>query len=270
MNALIPSAGGDRFLYQSCPLCNASDTTEVVRADCSRHSLYNAAILPIITWLNCKTCGHVFTNGFYTDTALSAIFSKTHEGQLVGHDYENQRYVSARIIEQVLPYQASGVWLDVGFGNGALLMTALEYGFQPEGIDLRKDNVKRMKAAGINAYAVPIQEIAGADRFDVMSFMDVLEHIPFPKEALSAARRLLKPDGALVLSMPNMDSPIWRLLDANKQNPYWGELEHYHNFGKKRLYELLAEMQFTPIKYGISTRYRACMEVIAIKSNTPI
>ena len=55
----------------------------------------------------------------------------------------------------------------------------------------------------------------------------------------------------------------WRLLDAVNANPYWGELEHYHNFGRARLYALLIEYGFEPLHYRVSERYRVCMEVIA-------
>jgi predicted SAM-dependent methyltransferase len=92
---------------------------------------------------------------------------------------------------------------------------------------------------------------------------DVLEHMPFPPEGVSAARRLLRPGGVLFMSMPNYNCSVWRLLDANNANPYWGELEHFHNFSRARLYALLADMGFETLQYGISERYRACMEVIA-------
>lgn len=42
-------------------------------------------------------------------------------------------------------------------------------------------------------------------------------------------------------------------------------LEHCHNFGRSRLWALLEECGFKPAEYGVSERYRACMEVLAIK-----
>jgi hypothetical protein len=45
-----------------------------------------------------------------------------------------------------------------------------------------------------------------------------------------------------------------------------GSIEHYHNFSRSRLYALLRETGFEPVRYGISERYRACMEVIARKA----
>ena len=68
-----------------------------------------------------------------------------------------------------------------------------------------------------------------------------------------------------ILSTPNMDNMVWLLLHPNRVNPYWGEIEHYHNFSRKRLYALLEERGFRPAEYHISEGYRVCMEVIAIK-----
>jgi protein O-GlcNAc transferase len=96
---------------------------------------------------------------------------------------------------------------------------------------------------------------------------DVLEHIPFPKMALAAAHRLLQQDGVLFLSMRNMDSMVWRLLHRNGANPYWGEIEHYHNFSRRRLYALLKNHGFQPAEYSVSERCRVGMEVIAVKEN---
>jgi len=86
--------------------------------------------------------------------------------------------------------------------------------------------------------------------FDVISLADVLEHMPFPRRALRHAHGLM-PDGAtLFVSMPDRESFLWRRLDAQGDNPYWGELEHVHNFGRTGLYRLLREEGFEPIQHG--------------------
>jgi protein O-GlcNAc transferase len=57
----------------------------------------------------------------------------------------------------------------------------------------------------------------------------------------------------------------WRRLHANGVNPYWREIEHYHNFSRKRLYALLQQHALKPAECYISKRDRLCMEVIANK-----
>ena len=254
-----------RIIYDACPLCESTQTEVVKQGDCSRHPLYNSIIAPIITWKKCQSCAHIFTEGYFTDEAFAAIFSKTNESQKVGNDLERQRIVSARMIEKVLPFVQSGQWLDVGFGNAALLLTAQEFGFTPVGIDLRHDNVDDLKSIGVKAYCLDLQKLDKPQEFSVISLADVVEHVPYPKGFMKSVHTLLKNDGVIFISMPNASSMLWELLDKKNVNPYWGELEHFHNFGRERLYGLLRECGFEPVRYGISERYRACMEVIAKK-----
>jgi 2-polyprenyl-3-methyl-5-hydroxy-6-metoxy-1,4-benzoquinol methylase len=154
----------------------------------------------------------------------------------------------------------------VGFGDGSLLTTAAEFGYATVGLDLREPNVQQMRKWGFEAFAIDLEGYREGAPFDVVSMMDVLEHIPFPKRALAHASTLLHPDGLLLLSMPNSDAFVWKFITEYHRNPYWGEIEHYHNFGRRRLYALLKECGFAPVRYRVSTRYVACMEVIARKA----
>lgn len=256
-----------RIAYEACPLCGSHDIPQVLGADCTKHPLYRPGLPEVMTWHECGNCHHVFTEGYFGEEALAAIFGNTHQGQSVGHDMERQRIVSARMVERVARYASSGDWLDVGFGNGSLLFTAEEWGYRPVGIDLRKGNVEMLRKLGYEADCIDLEAVLPDGRFSVISMADVLEHMPFPKKGLAAAHRLLRQGGVLLLSMPNMDNMVWRLLHANGVNPYWAEIEHYHNFSRKRLYALLAESGFRAVEYQVSERYRVCMEVIAVKAD---
>jgi protein O-GlcNAc transferase len=161
-----------------------------------------------MTWHECGTCEHVFTQGYFDASAVARVFSKTQPNQTVGYDMERQRPVSARIVERVARYAKGGNWLDVGFGNGSLLFTAEEWGYIPAGLDLRKDSVIALKKLGYEAHSLPIEELDYRDRFNVVSMADVLEHMPFPQTGLAAAYGLLRQNGVLFLSMPNMENIV--------------------------------------------------------------
>ncbi len=257
--------GSGRILYDSCPLCAARNMATVATGDCSRHPRYNPVAPPKLTWLQCEACSHIFTDGYFTDAASAAIFAQANPGQIAGRDFEAHRPIAARMIEKVLPHVQSGAWLDVGFGNGALLLTAQEYGFTPVGVDLRQANMQEMAALGVEAHCVDLAALDHPARYTVISMADVLEHMPYPKQGLAAARALLADGGLLLLSMPNTDSELWAMWNRQGTNPYWGELEHFHNFGRRRLYALLTECGFSAVRYGVSERYRCCMEVLAKK-----
>lgn len=260
-----PQIVKNRIIYDACPLCGSEKMETVTKGNCGSHPLYNPVISDTINWNKCQDCAHIFTDGYFTDEAFAAIFSKTNQGQQLGHDYERQRGVAAQMIEKVLPYVKQGQWMDVGFGNGALLFTAEEYGFTPIGIDLRKENVDQLQMLGIKGWCIDLLKLDKPKQFSVISLADVVEHVPYPKPFMTAVHNLLADDGVILISMPNASCMLWRFMDAVNANPYWGELEHFHNFTRERLYEFLRECGFEPVQYGISERYRACMEIIARK-----
>jgi protein O-GlcNAc transferase len=55
------------------------------------------------------------------------------------------------------------------------------------------------------------------------------------------------------------------LVPMPNTEPYWGEMERYHNFSRTRLYALLQSHGFEPVRHGTSERYWVCMEVVAVK-----
>ena len=254
-----------RILYENCPLCKSDKIIKSVIGDCSKQRLYNPIIPTKMQWMDCEDCHHQFINGHFTDEALEVIFSQQPEEQVVGFEVEKQRPVSARIIEKIIPFKSNGIWMDVGFGNGSLLFTADEYGFEPIGVDLRKDGVLRLQNLGIQAHCELVQNIEFEKSISVVSMMDVLEHIPFPKDVLISLHSKMDEDGCLLISCPNSESWIWKLMATQNINPYFNTIEHYHNFSKTRLVLLLNECGFNIKKYGISERYRSGMEIIAQK-----
>jgi SAM-dependent methyltransferase len=257
-----------RIPFDSCPLCACEDALEIKVADCSRHPMYRTSLPPDMHWLACDGCGHVFTDGYFDERALEILFRDVQPSQMPGGAPAGHgRGIAAKIVEDVARFRArlDGRWLDVGFGDGSLVMTATEFGYDVVGLDLRASSVAKMRAMGFDAHQTELAAFETSEPFDVISMADVLEHMPFPKQALARAHALLAADGLLFVSMPNMDAYVWKDLDTRGANPYWGEIEHLHNFGRTRLYALLEEMGFSPCRYGISQRYVACMEVVARK-----
>jgi protein O-GlcNAc transferase len=138
----------ERIAYNACPLCESSNISPVIGADCTRRPLYQPGLPPVMNWHLCGCCGHVFTEGYFDAVASALIFARSQPDQIIGYDTERQRPVSARIIERIARHAPEGRWLDVGFGNGSLLFTAEEWGYTPVGLDLREENVHALRALG--------------------------------------------------------------------------------------------------------------------------
>jgi len=232
--------------------------------------MWREPLEPVIPWMKCGACDHVFTAGYFTSEALDILFGNTQHQQTVGTDLEYHRNISAKMVDRVvaaLGLPQDQLWLDIGFGNGSLLMTAKEFGFDVFGIDLRRQNVQDIEQFGIPAYYGTLQSAISEVTFEakpsVISMADVVEHEPFPIDALRSARKLIDSPGILLISMPNTSAPLWHHWNATDQNPYCHEIEHYHNFTRERLYALLEDSGFKPRQYAISERYRCCMEILA-------
>lgn len=251
-----------RIPYDGCPLCGG-DANYIGVAPCTHHPRWREPLPPSMAWQSCRSCGHLFTDGYFTDEALEILFGGTNAEQVPGWNPEAMRHVWAPTFER-LSSITSGSWLDVGFGDGSALGVAAEFGFDPVGIDLRPSTVDAAADLGFEVYCSDVESFDGGP-FDVVSMFDVIEHVPYPKAALLATGRLLAPDGLLVVSTPNMDSHAWRHLDRTGQNPYWSEIEHFHIFTRRRLVALLDECGFDFVSFAIADRFRLGMEIVARK-----
>ncbi|MGH7481154.1 MAG: class I SAM-dependent methyltransferase [Longimicrobiales bacterium] len=108
--------------------------------------------------------------------------------------------------------------LDVGCGNGRLLLAMRDAGFTDlTGIDpyLR---APAPRAPGITLRRQSIRDAEGA--FDLIMFHHSLEHVPNPATDLRDAARLLKPRGAIVVRIPIAGSEVWR-----RYREHWVQLD---------------------------------------------
>jgi 2-polyprenyl-3-methyl-5-hydroxy-6-metoxy-1,4-benzoquinol methylase len=101
-----------------------------------------------------------------------------------------------------------GDFLDVGTGAGVFLK-AVHKRFGARA-NLYAHDVTAAAHAALSA-ALPIRgffagDLADVDRrFDVVSMVHVLEHVPSPLEVLRQVGRLLKDDGVLLVQVPNLE-----------------------------------------------------------------
>lgn len=104
--------------------------------------------------------------------------------------------------------------LDVGSGYGAFVLTARQAGYDAYGLELATfDNDcarERLKVQDPQADVASIFTQGSAlslpfadESFDVVTFWNVIEHIPDYKLALKEAIRVLKPEGWIVIEAPN-------------------------------------------------------------------
>ncbi len=107
--------------------------------------------------------------------------------------------------------------LDVGCGAGKLPMRMKLGGFKEcAGVDPHID-ADIQYPLGVRIYKKDIAELAEQrpGEFDLIMFHHSLEHVPDPHATLKAARRLLAPNGKVLIRIPVAGSYAWRRYGEN-------------------------------------------------------
>jgi 2-polyprenyl-3-methyl-5-hydroxy-6-metoxy-1,4-benzoquinol methylase len=107
--------------------------------------------------------------------------------------------------------------LDVGCGAGYLVAATRNAGRVSHGFDSSAFAISTARAlgyAGIRHSSIQ-RELKRAAEYDLVSLMDVIEHIPSPVEFLRDAFRLVGSGGALVVLTPRIDGRLRGEQGAN-------------------------------------------------------
>ena len=140
-------------------------------------------------------------------------------------------------LKKVTPKSGDG--LEVGVGSGRFSAAlGIKTGLEPS---VELSNLERSR--GINIYegvaeSLPFQN----QQFDFVLFSTVLCYLDLPLTALLEAKRVLKPNGTLIIGMIDKNSMMGTHYEATKQeNPFY---RHAHFYSVEEVLELLHEMNF--------------------------
>ncbi len=125
-------------------------------------------------------------------------------------------------LRQVPRQRSGGRVLDIGCGSGGYLAFLTKLGWTCHGIEPGpKSRAYAQEVLGLTVHHGPLQSCRFPDSFfDVVTMWHVIEHLPDPLETLQEIRRILKPDGIIMLRTPNVDS-----LEARLFRGHWYGLD---------------------------------------------
>ncbi|PSN16614.1 class I SAM-dependent methyltransferase [filamentous cyanobacterium CCT1] len=138
--------------------------------------------------------------------------------------------------------QNCGTALEIGCGHGHFVNQASKKGIQIEGIDSNDRAILEAQQNGLNVHKGSVEELLAQkkNQYDYLCSFQVLEHLPDPLEFLKNCTELLKLNGQLLLSVPNINSFLkyqYNLLDMPP-----------HHMTQWSVYSFRALENFLPLK----------------------
>jgi 2-polyprenyl-3-methyl-5-hydroxy-6-metoxy-1,4-benzoquinol methylase len=193
-----------------------SELREAVRCDLCEAD--DAALLVVKkSWrvVKCRRCALVYVNPRPPRLALAALYDvdEFHDSQI--ERAEDDAWVAAArarlaLVERYQPTR--GALLDVGCSTGWFMSIARDGGWQVAGIDISTSGVAYSRRRGFDARVATLEQHDFAPgSFDAITTFDSLEHMPSPTAALRAAHALLRENGVVMITTPNIDGAFPRL-----------------------------------------------------------
>jgi 2-polyprenyl-3-methyl-5-hydroxy-6-metoxy-1,4-benzoquinol methylase len=188
-----------------CPLCGSNRSKFFERTKFREQEVVNRI---------CMNCGLVFQSPCMDEEEAAAFYKAEYrllnEGSVTptarNMSVQNSRAESLVAFNRALIRQPVS-HLDIGCSMGILLKHFQdEYHCQSVGIEPGEVHRNHADKAGLTVYAT-LEELEQHEhhRFDLISIVHVLEHLPDPVEYLSHLRTtLLEPTGWLLLEVPNL------------------------------------------------------------------
>jgi 2-polyprenyl-3-methyl-5-hydroxy-6-metoxy-1,4-benzoquinol methylase len=188
--------------------------------------------------------------------------------------YEEEFYAEGRFNDSALALQQQdkaffdqrweGIWqrcnehfggrefslFDVGFGYAQALLYWRDKGVEVSGLDPAPQGVAYAREQGLDVFQAGIEDfgVVGERRFDVVTILNVLEHLRHPPQTLrNIADKLLKPGGLLVVEVPNEFNDFQTTADAEFGLGQWWVCPpaHLNYFSNTSLESLLEQCDYS-------------------------
>jgi 2-polyprenyl-3-methyl-5-hydroxy-6-metoxy-1,4-benzoquinol methylase len=146
--------------------------------------------------------------------------------------------------------------LDIGCGNGTFLSKFNNIEFELFGLEFNDVSVEKCKKLNLNVVKESIEKhsLNNENKYDVVCFFQVLEHVPNVSSFLNAAINCLKKDGFLIIAVPNNEPYFakYHLYSTSNLPPHHMGLWNFDSLNALRSYypiDLLEESYDMPIKW---------------------
>ena len=228
----------------NCRICGSSLSVTIL-------SDFKTRLGEIYGLKQCKVCSFVSTDPLPSVEKLGQYYDQDYwqpgngrTGSLLNLLYKFRMSGILSDLKKFVPQK--GRILDWGAGDGKLVQLLEKEGFVSFGIDIYSADLNQINLFNATIEDAPFEN----EFFDAITCFHVLEHIHRPILSIKSAFQLLKPDGILVLEVPNIASLGFRLFKKD-----WYPLDipiHLNHFNPRvmlRIFENIDRSQVVKVDY---------------------
>lgn len=223
-----------------CPNCKSYDFKN--HMICKDYSVSQESFAIV----KCNKCELLFTNPRPTEDNLHKYYKSddyvSHSNK--GNNPVNAAYKIARYftlnskVKLIGKLHSQGNILDYGCGTGAFLTVAKQKGYTVTGVEPNVDATDKIDENLRSSLFKSLEDITLKKHFHIITLWHVLEHISELSGTVKKLKKLLHPEGKLIIAVPNHLS-----YDAQYYKEYWAAYDlprHLYHFTPKTMKNFLS------------------------------
>lgn len=227
-------------IKRNCPCCKKNNNFLFIEKD-------------FFKYLKCNSCSFIYVSPLIKEKELISIYKNSSYSNSWGKILSNKTEVKFNenkflsLFKNINSFKKEkGKILDVGCATGHFLDICHKNDWETHGIELNDYERKIAIKKGHKVFKDKIElNYLKKNTYDVVSILEVLEHVYNPDKVIKSIKRILKNNGLLVVIVPNVDSLAANIMQG-RCNMFLG-MSHINMFDPTTLKSFIERYSFKEI-----------------------
>jgi len=206
------------------------------------------------SFVKCKHCGLVQRNPQPDKNEILSRYSDTYGNDYLSYELKNEtaflklqqlalKDAGFSKVEKTLFAEAKNpAILDIGCATGALIASLRGKGWRVTGVEISPSAIYAKNERKLDVRDIPLEENHFPDNsFDVILASHLIEHLNEPKSFLEETYRILKTNGSLFITTPDISGFQSRLFGSRWRSAIF---DHLYLFSRRTLSKMLKTAGF--------------------------